>query len=81
METTRRYPRSLSEAYPQDRAGCITTPDDRVIGLPPRVIRTKTGPVDSLLEFIAVYRQYRAAHGRRYSARMAWDIAVRGLPF
>ena len=31
--------------------------------------------------FIQTYRDYRIVHGRSYSLRMAWNIAVRGLPF
>lgn len=34
-----------------------------------------------LAEFLAVYREYRMHNGRRYSARIAWGIAFRGLPF
>lgn len=30
--TTRRYPRSLAEAYPAERASCIETPDGRLTG-------------------------------------------------
>ncbi len=33
-------------------------------------------------EFINVYRQYRrAGHPRSYAARIAYGIAVQGLPF
>ena len=32
-------------------------------------------------EFITVWRQYRRAHSDAYALRMAWNIAVRGLPF
>ena len=35
----------------------------------------------TLRDFIAVYRQYRRSHSAFYSARTAYDIAVRGLPF
>jgi hypothetical protein len=35
----------------------------------------------ALIEFIAVYQQYRPQHSRRYSAQIAWGIAFRGLPF
>mgnify|MGYP007082274249 CR=1 FL=1 len=34
-----------------------------------------------LREFIAVYMLYRRVHGRRYAARIAWSIVVRGTPF
>lgn len=33
------------------------------------------------LDFIAVYRLYRAVHSPRYAARMAFNIAFRKLPF
>lgn len=34
-----------------------------------------------LREFIAVYRQYRRAHSALYAARIAYGVAVKGLPF
>ena len=37
--------------------------------------------MSQLREFIDVYRLYRRVHGRRYSFRIAWGCAFRGLPF
>ena len=34
-----------------------------------------------LVEFVSVYREYRAYHPRRYAARIAYDIAFHNLPF
>lgn len=31
--------------------------------------------------FARVYRQYRRTHPRGYAARIAFDIAFRGIPF
>jgi hypothetical protein len=36
---------------------------------------------DKIAEFLEVYRQYRVSHGRRYAARIAYQIAFKGLPF
>lgn len=32
-------------------------------------------------EFVRVYSQYSRSHPRRYAARIAFDIAFRGIPF
>ena len=37
--------------------------------------------MSKLQEFVNVYRQYRPGHSRRYAARIAFDIAFRGIPF
>jgi hypothetical protein len=37
--------------------------------------------VRACAEFAAVWWQYRRAHSWRYAARIAFDIAFRGLPF
>jgi hypothetical protein len=38
--------------------------------------------MNTLREFITVLRLYRnGGHSITYAARMAWGIAVRGLPF
>jgi hypothetical protein len=37
--------------------------------------------VSRLLQFVAVYRQYVAHHGRAYAARIAYGIAFKHLPF
>ncbi len=34
-----------------------------------------------IAEFFAVWRQYRRTHSWAYAARIARDIAFRGLPF
>jgi hypothetical protein len=34
-----------------------------------------------LIEFVSVYRMYRLGHSPRYAARIAYDIAFRGVPF
>ena len=34
-----------------------------------------------LLDFIAIYRLYRRAHGVMHSARIAYGCAFLGLPF
>lgn len=34
-----------------------------------------------LVEFVRVFRLYRRAHSTTYAARIARDIAFRGLPF
>ena len=31
--------------------------------------------------FVEVYRLYRVIHSRKYSAKIAWGVAVVGLPF
>lgn len=33
------------------------------------------------VEFVRVYSQYSHSHPRRYAARIAFDIAFKGLPF
>lgn len=35
----------------------------------------------AIREFVDVYRLYRRAHGPRYSAFIAWQIAVKKTPF
>jgi len=35
----------------------------------------------TITEFIEVYLMYRRVHERAYSLRMAYNVAVRGLPF
>jgi hypothetical protein len=62
---TRRYPRTLQQAF-----GFYT--DNRLHPMPTR---------SKLAEFFIVYRQYRFAHNRRYAARIAYEIAFRGQPF
>jgi hypothetical protein len=37
--------------------------------------------VHQVIEFLAVYSQYRPQHSRRYAAQIAWGIAFLGLPF
>jgi len=37
--------------------------------------------MSKLIEFIQIYRLYRRHNTRRYSARIAWGCAFRGLPF
>ena len=38
--------------------------------------------MNTLREFVVVFRLYLAGgHSITYAARMAWGIAVRGLPF
>ena len=37
--------------------------------------------MNSVREFLAVYRLYRAAHKPRYAAIVAYRVAFRGLPF
>jgi hypothetical protein len=34
-----------------------------------------------LIEFVKVWREYRPAHGIRYAARIAYEIAFKNLPF
>ena len=34
-----------------------------------------------IIDFIALFRLYRRAHGTRYAARIAYGCAFRGLPF
>ena len=34
-----------------------------------------------LIDFIETYAAYREQHGRIYSARIAFGVAFRGLPF
>ncbi len=34
-----------------------------------------------LIEFYEVYAEYRASHGRMYSARIAFGIAFKGSAF
>jgi hypothetical protein len=47
----------------------------------PLVIPLRSSWWSRLVEFANVYRAYRVGNGRRYSARIAWGIAFRGLPF
>ena len=35
----------------------------------------------ALIEFLAVYQQYRPQHSRRYAAQIAFGVAFRGMPF
>lgn len=37
--------------------------------------------MNTLRDFIRVYRLYAGHHPRGYALRIAWGIAVRGLPF
>jgi hypothetical protein len=37
--------------------------------------------MSKMKDFLAIYRLYRAQHSCAYSLRMAWGIAVQGLPF
>jgi hypothetical protein len=37
--------------------------------------------IRKIIEFLAIYSQYRPQHSRRYSAQIAWGIAFRGLHF
>lgn len=37
--------------------------------------------MNTLRHFIAMYRLYRPHHTPMYAARIAYDIAYRGLPF
>lgn len=37
--------------------------------------------MSALRNFIAIYRQYRAAHSPIYAARIAYGCAFRNLPF
>jgi hypothetical protein len=62
---TRRYPRTLSEAF-----GPYT--DDRLQPMPTR---------SKVAEFFIVYRQYRFSHSRRYALKLAYEIAFKNLPF
>lgn len=32
-------------------------------------------------DFIETYRMYRVSHGRRYAARIAYQITFKGYPF
>lgn len=76
--TTRTHPRTLAEAFADERAYCIECPGGYRMGLS---IKTRPTAASIGREFVAVYRQYRAAHGIRYSFATAWNVAVRGLPF
>jgi hypothetical protein len=37
--------------------------------------------MSTMRHFAAIYRMYRERHSCAYSMRMAWNIAVRALPF
>lgn len=37
--------------------------------------------IRKMIDFAAVYAEYRKHNGRRYSARIAFGVAFRGLPF
>jgi hypothetical protein len=37
--------------------------------------------MSKVVEFTRVYRMYHAHHQRAYALRMAWRIAIEGLPF
>ena len=37
--------------------------------------------MNRIVEFVVVLWQYRRTHSWGYAARIAWDIAFRGLPF
>lgn len=37
--------------------------------------------MNTIRDFISVYRLYAAHHPRRYALRIAYGCAVRGLPF
>lgn len=37
--------------------------------------------MNTLRDFVGMYRMYRNHHTAAYAARQAWRIVVRGLPF
>jgi len=37
--------------------------------------------MNSIADFMNLYRLYRTYHSRRYAAKIAWGIAFKGLPF
>jgi hypothetical protein len=76
VNTTRRYPRSLSEAFPDERYYAIfdACGRGRAFVTPYRA--------SQLREFIDIYRLYRrASHSRWYCVKMAWGIVVIGRDF
>ena len=76
MNTTRRYPRTLDEAF--GRGGDWASP---------RVMRAILGGLEDkqmgrFAHFRSTFRLYRkGGHSIIYSARIAWGCAFKGLPF
>lgn len=35
----------------------------------------------NIIDFINLYKLYRVMHGRKYAARTAYEIAIKGHPF
>ena len=77
-DTTRRFPRSLREAFPSDyRTSAVeVTPTRTWRG---EVQERITKSHEQCTEFLRIFRMYRKAHGVIYSARSAFDRAVRDI--
>lgn len=86
-DTTRRFPRTLREAFPPKTDAIGITGPVVIKTSPPLLLRpirwadAKLGQCVQCAEFMRIYRQYRKHHGRAYSARIAFGCAFRGLPF
>lgn len=82
IDTYRKHPRTLREAYPLDYR-------ESAIGISgPPVIRLYTPPwvrawrsTYRLREFVSVWWAYRKHHSTAYAARIAYGIAFKNLPF
>lgn len=66
-DTTRRYPRSLEQAFGPHTSQTVVEPRPKMSW--------------RIREFATVYRIYRHTHSIRYSARIAYGMAFKGLPF
>ena len=74
MDTTRRYPRSMREAFRNWPENCMGVEKPIPVGARPAWLA-------GLHDFVSIYRQYRRHHGIAYSLRIAYGCAVKGYPF
>jgi hypothetical protein len=72
---------SLVELQLDERERALVEHIEGVTWTTPLVIPLRSSWWSRLVEFAQTYRLYRKQHGRRYSARIAYGIAFRGLPF
>ena len=67
VDTTRKFPRSLREAFPHDHRETA--------------IETAPSFINKLQLWLEVFNKYRGFHGKRYAARIAFQIAFRAYGF
>ena len=73
MNTSRRYPRTMDEAF-----GCSGSWADAAV----MSAFLEDKPMGRFAHFASTYRLYRrGGHSIIYAARIAWGCAFKGLPF